>query len=368
MDALIMSCGTGGGHNAAGHAVAEELLRRGHNVTVLNPYTLMGDRLPSVIDNTYISIAKRVPSLFGLIYGVGEAYRRLPIPSPVYLLNGKMKTCMERYLDEHHFDVILMSHLFPAEILTNMKRHGCRVPKTVFISTDYACIPFTEETDCDCYIVPVLELEEDYTRHGIPADKLYSLGIPVSRGFTYCEDKHDARRELGLDPKRRYILVAGGSMGSGRLGLVVDLLCRRYDEDDVGIIVICGSNRRLYERISSSYGERCLVLEHTDMMAKYMSACDLFITKPGGLSSSEAAASGTPLIHITPIPGCESLNMRFFESHGLSIAVSSPRRQLIASCDKLLERSAREQMTENQHNVIHATAASDICDLVEGFA
>lgn len=367
MDALIMSCGTGGGHNAAGHAVEEELLRRGHNVTVLNPYTLIGDRLTSTIDNVYISIAKNVPSLFGLIYGVGEAYRHLPFPSPVYLLNGRMNSYMERYLSEHHFDVILMSHLFPAEILTNMKRHGYRIPKTVFISTDYACIPFTEETDCDCYIVPVCELEGDYTRHGIPSDKLYSLGIPVGSGFSNREKKTDARRDLGLDDGRRYILVAGGSMGSGKLELVVDLLCRHYDEHEVGIIVICGSNRRLYDRIYSAHGDRCVVLEHTDKMAKYMSACDLFITKPGGLSSSEAAASCTPLIHITPIPGCESRNMRFFESHGLSVAVSSPRRQLIASCDKLLEHSAREQMVENQHNIIHATAASDICDLVESF-
>ena len=108
MDALIMTCGTGGGHNAAGKAVAEELTRRGHNVTVLNPYTLTGDKLPSVIDNTYISIAKNAPSVFGFVYHLGEAYRRLPIPSPVYLLNGMMKDVMADYLGKNKFDVILM--------------------------------------------------------------------------------------------------------------------------------------------------------------------------------------------------------------------------------------------------------------------
>lgn len=29
MDALILSCGTGGGHNAAGAAIKEELIKRG---------------------------------------------------------------------------------------------------------------------------------------------------------------------------------------------------------------------------------------------------------------------------------------------------------------------------------------------------
>lgn len=365
MDALIMSCGTGGGHNAAGSAVADELSRRGHNVTVLNPYTLAGGRLPAVIDNTYISIAKNVPSLFGVVYRIGEAYRHLPFRSPVYHLNGRMNEVMASYLDTHHYDVILMSHLFPAEILTNMKRHGMRVPKTVFIATDYTCIPFTEETDCDCYIIPARELAGDYTRRGIPEERLYSFGIPVGSGFSGQTDRSEARRSLGLDENRSYILISGGSMGAGRLELVVDLLRRRYSGTNIALIVVCGSNERLYKKLSPTANDDCIVLEHTSKMSKYMSACDLFITKPGGLSSSEAAASGTPLIHITPIPGCESLNMRFFESHGMSVAVSSPRRQLIAAVDKLMEHSAREEMAENQHSIVRPTAASDICDLVE---
>lgn len=367
MDALIMTCGTGGGHNAAGKAVAEELTRRGHNVTVLNPYTLTGDKLPSVIDNTYISIAKNAPSVFGFVYHLGEAYRRLPFPSPVYFLNGMMKDVMADYLGKNKFDVILMSHLFPAEILTNMKRHGIRVPKTVFIATDYTCIPFTEETDCDCYIIPAGELADDYTRRGIPVEKLHSLGIPVGSGFSHMSGKSEARASLGLDDSegRSYILISGGSMGAGRLELVVDLLREKYAGTNVGLIVICGSNDRLYKKLAPLASSDLVVLEHTDRMADYMNACDLFITKPGGLSSSEAAASGTPLIHITPIPGCESLNMRFFEDHGMSVAVSSPRRQLVAACEKLMERPAREQMTENQHNIIPQAAASDICDLVE---
>ena len=41
MEALILSCGTGGGHNSAGIAVKEELLLRGHHVTMLNPYTCL---------------------------------------------------------------------------------------------------------------------------------------------------------------------------------------------------------------------------------------------------------------------------------------------------------------------------------------
>ncbi len=368
MDALIMSCGTGGGHNAAAAAIAEELERRGHNVTVLNPFTLVEGSVSSVIDNTYISVAKYFPRLFGLIYSLGAGVSRLPIPSPVYLANGMMNETMEKYLSEHHFDIIVMSHLFPGEILTNMKRHGASVPKTVFIATDYTCIPFTEEVDCDYCVIPSAELTEEYVRRGVPRERIYPLGIPVRSEFADGHDVGDRDalcRGLGLDPERRYILVTGGSMGAGKLRLVVDMLDEHYKHKNVSLIVVCGSNEKLYEKISAEYGDRHIVIGHTDQMAHYMAVCDVFITKPGGLSSTEAAVSGTPVIHITPIPGCESYNMRFFEAHGMSIAVPSPRRNLIEACDALDDETARETMSENQRKVIPANAPRDICDLIE---
>ncbi len=366
MDALIMSCGTGGGHNAAGHAVEEELLRRGHGATLLNPFTLTENGISSVIDNTYITIAKNFPHLFGLIYSLGAGVSRLPIPSPVYLLNGAMCDAMERYLSSHTFDVAIMSHLFPAEILTNMKRRGMKVPKTVFVATDYTCIPFTEEIDCDIYVIPSADLTEEYVKRGVPAERIYPLGIPVGHAFSVDEDKKEIRRRLGLDADRHYILISGGSMGAGGLRTVVSILRDHYEGRQVTLIVVCGSNRKLYEKLSAEYGGEHIIIEHTDKMADYMAACDIFITKPGGLSSTEAAVSGTPVIHITPIPGCESHNMRFFEAHGMSIAVPYPRRQLVSACDMLEDESARGTMTENQRRVINRDAARRICDLIEG--
>ena len=124
MEVLVLSCGMGGGHNAAGRAVAEELERRGHHATFMNAFELKGRKTAALINNAYIRIAQLVPGLFGAIYFLGEAYRRLPIPSPVYWANGKMSGYLQRLLDEHHFDTIVATHTFPAQTLTAMKRKG----------------------------------------------------------------------------------------------------------------------------------------------------------------------------------------------------------------------------------------------------
>ena len=71
MDALILSCGTGGGHNAAGTAVKQELESRGHHAVMLDPYDLVSHKLAIKVGKTYIRIAQCLPRVFGFIYLLG---------------------------------------------------------------------------------------------------------------------------------------------------------------------------------------------------------------------------------------------------------------------------------------------------------
>ena len=183
MEVLVLSCGMGGGHNSAGQAVAEELQRRGHSVTVMNVFDLKDRKTSAFINNAYIRIAQRMPRLFGAIYFLGNAYRRLPIKSPVYWANGKMAKYLERLLNEHHYDAIVASHTFPAHTLTQMKREGFLLPKTFFVATDYTCTPFEEESDCDYTVIPSPLLREEFVRYGFDSDRLLPFGIPVRREF-----------------------------------------------------------------------------------------------------------------------------------------------------------------------------------------
>lgn len=102
----------------------------------------------------------------------------------MYHINGKMAPYMQKYLAKHLTDVIVCTHLYPAEILTHMRLNGMETPPFVFIATDYTCVPFTEESDCDLYVTPSPLLSSDFTGRGIPAEKLRPLGIPVRLDFS----------------------------------------------------------------------------------------------------------------------------------------------------------------------------------------
>ena len=175
MRVLILSCGTGGGHNAAASAMKEALEARGHSADVLNPYTLKTNKLAKIIDVVYVRLVQISPTLFGCVYKIGDAYRRLPWRSPVYFVNAQMVPVMDKYLKENKYDAILMPHLFPAEMVTQMKAKGINLPPTIFVATDYVCTPFTEETNCDAYVIPSRHVRYDFLRRGIPEEKIKSL-------------------------------------------------------------------------------------------------------------------------------------------------------------------------------------------------
>ena len=371
MDALILSCGTGGGHNAAGRAIMEELQRRGHHAEMFNPYNLVSDRLAEEVDKLYIKMAQKTPRAFGFVYRLGNLYRKLPVKSPVYHVNKKMVPVLERYLAEHPADVIFMPHLYPAEIITQMKKQGSSLPLTIFVATDYVCIPFTEETNCDYYVIPDEELKDDFIKRGIPEEKLLPYGIPTSAAFSEEKSREEAKEELGLQKDRHYLLISGGSIGAGQLCKAVRILKRHYAGTDKELIVICGNNTTLYEKLKREYAadkDMVHILMHTDRMADYMKACDVVLSKPGGLSSTEAAVSGTALLHITPIPGCETLNMEFFGERGMAVPVETIDARLGKICDKMLKEERYRRMADRQRQYINPHSAADICDFAQKYA
>lgn len=369
MDTLILSCGTGGGHDAAGQAILEKMKQRGHHAVMLNPYTLKSNRLSNGIDHTYISAVQNVPRAFGAIYSIGNWYRKLPFRSPVYFVNHAMTSIMQEYFEKNHFDVVIMPHLFPAEILTNMKQHGMKVPKMIFVSTDYVCIPFTEETECDAYIIPAEDLADDFINRGLPKEKLYPFGIPTHSKFAQIESREAAKLRLGLDVNKKYILITGGSMGGGKIEKAIEKIQSHFSEsEDIELIVVCGYNKVLLDKLNARRDPKTRAIGHTNDMASYIKASHLFITKPGGLSSTEAAVCGVPVLHTSPIPGCESYNARYFSERGMSIA-GEITDDILCSVDALLYNDCTSAaMVACQKSHINPHAAANICELAEKIA
>ena len=122
----------------------------------------------------------------------------------------------------------------------------------------------------------------------------------------------------------------------------------------------------MMQRLKKKHKQDLVVIKRTDEMAKYMYACDIFMSKPGGLSSTEAAVTNVPYIHMKPIPGCESKNIKYFSQNGMSYAVHWPRLQLMQAMDQLTDETYVKHMKDCQKK-IPADGRRKICDWVEEF-
>lgn len=139
-----------------------------------------------------------------------------------------------------------------AETLTCLKKRGQLSQKVVGIATDYTCIPFWEETNCDYYILPHPDLVEEFAAKGIPREKLLPYGIPVRMSFMKKVDAQRAKHVCGIPKDAHTYLVMGGSMGFGRMQTFVSQLAAKSRKDEY-VIIICGSNNRLENTLKETF-------------------------------------------------------------------------------------------------------------------
>lgn len=358
MKVLILSCNTGEGHNSAAKALVECIRLHGDEAELLDMMLLKGKRTSKIIGGSYVSVVKHAPRFFHFLYKIGDKISSSKRKSPVYYANALLGKRLKKYIDEHHYDVIATTHLFPAETLTYLKSKNMLKQKVIAIATDYTCIPFWEETDCDYYVIPHKDLKNEFSQKGISIHKLKPYGIPVRQAFSQPRIKESAKKICAIPEHSHVYLIMSGSMGFGKIQLFVAQLLRRVEENEF-IIVICGNNKKLYNILKKEFGRfnNVKILGYTEHIASYMDASDVLFTKPGGLTTTEAAVKGIPIIHTSPIPGCETKNLEFYTARGLSIAPPKFYSQIQASQDLLRNEKAQNEMRSAQNREIPKDAA-----------
>lgn len=365
MKILILSTGTGEGHNSAGKAVLEQFSKRGIPCEMADALDFASEKAAYYGKKVYVWSTVKAKGVFWGAYKAGKAITSAKHKSPVYYANALYAQRLYEYIMENGIDTIVMPHLFPAEAVTFMMKKYRPSVKTYFIATDYTCIPFTEETEMDYYFIPHEDLKEEFCKRGIPMEKLVPTGIPVSERFLDVKDRKEARNSLGIGQEGKCVLVMTGSMGYGHVETLVEHMVKRMDAG-THVFVMGGSNEKLKARLREVYGQdaRVEILDFTDRTQDYLAASDILFTKPGGLTSTEAAVAGIPLAHTNPIPGCEERNVAFFTARGMSISDKNEERIVQKGLELMADTEAINRMLASQRQNANPAAAGDICEFI----
>ncbi len=359
---LILSCGTGGGHNTAARAIQEELLANGIKADFKEYLEIINPKIKDTVNNLYIKSTNKNGKVFKRVYHLGKIYEKTKLKSPVYILNSLNKKKLYTYIKENKYSFIITTHLFAAQALTAIKKeHHIHFMQ---VATDYVSIPFWEETNPDYFIIPSKELESDFLEKGIKKQKLLPFGIPVMRQYRTEYDREEIKKGLNLDLNKKYILIVNGSMGFGNVNEIAKKLLENIK--DFSFIISCGNNKELLNFLNNEYktNDRIIALPYTNQLGKYMAACEVILTKPGGLTTTEIATMRKPLVHIMPIPGCENYNANFFAERKMSMKCENIE-QIVSNTKKLIENiNLQAEMAQNQKKYVPGDACEKITEIV----
>ena len=359
MKVLILSCSTGGGHNSCARYIEEELKLNNIECEFKNFYDIVNTSGNRMTEKIYLNSLKKNGKAFRNIYKLGELYSKSGVTSPVYLVNKMHARRLYNYIKNGSFDLVIATHLFPSLTLTAIKKHKDKNIRFITISTDYEPCPFLEETMPD-YLIMQKGQENRYIEKGCNKDILVNSGIPVSSRFVF--DAKSVRNMYGIKEDENVILVMLGSMGFGKIYEIIDNV---LNQNKCKVMVVCGSNKKLYNELTSMNRENLIVFGFVNNINDLIYSSNIVMSKPGGLSSTEITSIRKPLIHIYPIPGIETYNTNFFESHGMSLKCNSKEEILDTVHNLLNNKHMQEKMIKYQEKYINKYSARDLINLIK---
>ena len=322
---LILSASAGTGHVRAAEAL-EKVFRQQPGVGEVRNIDALRftNRLfRDFYSKLYIQLVQRAPTILGIVYDtMDEPWKT----DRMRLMLDRLNTGpLERFIARFKPDITVCTHFLPAEIISYLISKGKLNARLSIVVTDLDVHAMWLCRTFDRYFVALEESKIHLQVLGLPADHITVSGIPIDPAFGHLENRDDLRRHAGFDTDRPLFLISGGALGVSPAAGVLDALARLRHPAQA--VVICGKNTEMQagmekqaRAIEAAHpGLTFRVLGYTDEMHKWMQMSDLFIGKPGGLTTAESLASGLPMVIVAPIPGQEERNSDHLLEKGIAL-------------------------------------------------
>lgn len=369
---LLLSVSAGAGHVRAADALEATIASlAADGLDVEARHLDVMDFVPSsfrrIYADFYLGLITRYPRLWGMLYRITDDARPEAVMQRMRRTIERLNTRRLRgAISAFAPDAIVCTHFLPAEMLMRQIRKG-RVNVPVYLQvTDFDLHRMWVIPGMTGYFAGSPEIAHRMRAVGLPPERVHMTGIPVMPGFALDHDRRALRAELGMDPDRPAYLVMGGGAGVGALDELADKLLS--DGGDFQLVVLAGRNVEMLERLrvlaGAKHAGRLFPHGFTRQVERLMACCDLAITKPGGLTTSECLAVGLPMIVNAPIPGQEERNADYLLEQGAAwkaidaVALAWRIRQLRGDPARLATMAANARAIGRPH------AARDVVDTV----
>ena len=385
---LIMSASTGGGHNIAARAIKEELESRtidnmSIECEIVDSLKLVNNTMDKVISRGYEKSALYTPKAYGSVYRFSETTIASKNEFKTNPLTSLMARKFKHLLNESTPDLIIGTHPFPMIALSTLKKNNnihslsrsesfykstkVDIPPMISVLTDYTTHSTWIQNEIDYYIVGHEYVKELLVYEGVDSEKVKAFGIPVEKSFLSHRDRETVLTELGLSPEKLTVLLMGGSFGAGNIKETLEDLIAI--DRDFQILVITGRNEHLKDKLSKMldstiHNKNICLLGYTNKMNDILASIDVLISKPGGLTTTEALLNDVPMIVPYFIPGQEEENLDFLTNCGAALRTTK-KYSLPVLLKVLIDDPSRlDNLRKNIKSIRKFDSAVNISNLV----
>jgi len=358
---LILSASAGTGHVRAADALAKSFSSQPwvEAVEHLDALEYTNKLFHDFYSKFYIKLVKSAPEVLGWAYKASDEPWKTDAMR--LRLDRLQSQRLVRFIRRFAPDIVICTHFMPTGIIAHLIEKGVIQTHLSVVVTDMDMHAMWLSRTFHRYFVALDETKAHLMALGLPEDRITVSGIPVDPLFAQQPDRLALRETLGLDPERFTLLFSAGAYGVSPAEFVVSKLMQMRHR--IQTIVICGKNADLQTRVQAIVGETnpdFKVLGYTQQMHNLMNVSDLYLGKPGGLTTAEALACGLPMAILSPIPGQEERNSDHLLEEGVAIKCNE-MTTITYKIDRLLDDPARlESMRHRARAMGRPNAAATI--------
>ncbi len=325
---LVLSAAVGAGHLRAGQAVAAAARQMLPDAAVeeVDVLTLTNAAFRRVYGRAYLDLVNKAPHVLGYVYDLLDqpGAGRTKTDRLVDAAESPHLRKLAAFLCEGRWDLVVNTHFLPAKVIADLRRKGKLDVPQVTVTTDFDTHRLWVNEPCEHYFTATPEGAKYLESFGVPAGKATAVGIPIDPVFAAPVDREAVLAKHGLAGDRPVVLQLAGGFGVGPIDRIHRALLEV--ETPIEVVAVCGRNEAAkagLDAVPCPPRHRRHVLGFTTEMDELLSAADLVVSKPGGLTTSETLARGAAMVIVNPIPGQESRNSDFLLENGAAIKANN---------------------------------------------
>ena len=308
---LILYTSIGLGHKSIAENIGNVLTNGGAEVRLEDILVVQSGFLVRLSTKVHAFINLKLPFLWSFLYQ-SKLFIKLTLPYRTKIASRNCQNTKE-IIREFNPDIIISTQTSASAIIAYLKETGFYEGLFGIAFSDFHLHEYWLYWQADFYLVNTEDQKREMLNLGISQEKIFVCGVTLLKGTT--KSSEEIKVQMGILEEESVVLVGSGSLGTG---ISENLIFELSQIPKTRILVLCGKNEESWKKLSKKFKDTNVSIfsyySHVDELYKITK---VFITKPGGLSVSEALYYRIPILITHMLPGQEELNYNYLQSEGL---------------------------------------------------